>query len=75
MAVAVVAATPPALQEATKISTSVWQSNLQSLFHQTKERFPDVVWELGDKDDNDVEHVQVWGHKGAHSHNTLNLTH
>ncbi|KAF9495471.1 hypothetical protein BDN71DRAFT_1488902 [Pleurotus eryngii] len=42
---------PPALQEATINSTSVWQHDLGSLFHLAKDRFPDVVWTLGAEDD------------------------
>jgi hypothetical protein len=66
---------PPALQEATKNSTSVWQENLEELFRNAKDRFPDVVWEVGDvcggdmmKDvDMDVGGLveEVWGHKGS----------
>ena len=62
---------PPGLQEATKNSTSAWQENLQDLFRNAKDRFPDVVWEVGGVDDAmkevAVEGVQVdevWGHKG-----------
>jgi hypothetical protein len=54
---------PPALLEATKKSTSVWQFNLGSLFLQAKDRFPDVVWELEDDKGKGVE--EVWGHKGV----------
>jgi hypothetical protein len=59
-------ASPPALQEATENSTSAWQDDLQALFEQAKERFPDVVWEIID-DDDDVQGngVEIWGHKGA----------
>jgi hypothetical protein len=60
-------ATSPGLQEATKNSTTAWQADLEALFHHAKDRFPDVVWELGGADDDeddrkDVE--EVWGHKG-----------
>lgn len=58
--------TPPALLEATQNSTSAWQDDLQALFEQAKERFPDVVWELSAENDiqgNGAE--EVWGHKGA----------
>ena len=62
---------PPGLQEATKNSTSAWQENLEDLFRNAKDRFPDVVWEVGGVDDAmkevAVEGVQVdevWGHKG-----------
>jgi len=54
---------PPALLEATKNSTSVWQFNLGSLFLQAKDRFPDVVWELGQEDDKGKGVEEVWGHK------------
>lgn len=60
-------ATPPALQEASRKSTLIWQADLQSLFDQAKDRFPDVVWELSDE--NGVASQQpneVWGHKGTH---------
>lgn len=69
-------ARPPALLEATKRSTASWQDDLQSLFHRSKDRFPDVVWDLMDEatmddDDNaDSDTEEVWGHKGEHlSHN------
>lgn len=61
----------PGLQEATKNSTTVWQAELEALFHNAKDRFPDVVWELeseeveevwGGHKGKDVE--EVWGHKG-----------
>lgn len=66
---------PPVLQEATKNSTSVWQENLEELFRNAKDRFPDVVWEVGEvsgadmmKDvEMDIEGrvEEVWGHKGS----------
>jgi hypothetical protein len=68
------AASPPALQEATKNSTTAWQLNLESLFHQAKDRFPDVVWELtieGDEKDRCIE--EVWGHKGMFEFLSLSL--
>ncbi|KAH8103245.1 hypothetical protein DFH11DRAFT_1734797 [Phellopilus nigrolimitatus] len=40
---------PPALLKATKNSTSVWQDDLQALFHRWKDRFPGVVWDLVDE--------------------------
>ncbi|GJE85692.1 BTB/POZ and CAP-Gly domain-containing protein [Phanerochaete sordida] len=56
--------TPPALQEATARSTVLWQDDLQALFEQAKERFPDVVWELSDEDDpKGTRMEEVWGHK------------
>ncbi|KAI3608505.1 sulfite reductase beta subunit [Moniliophthora roreri] len=42
------------------LSTETWQQDLSKLFLLAKDRFPDVVWEVGE-DDDDVE--QVWGHK------------
>ncbi|KAJ7191807.1 hypothetical protein GGX14DRAFT_338343, partial [Mycena pura] len=48
------------LQEATRNSTSAWQSDLTALFNLAKDRFPDVVWELTGQDAG-VE--EVWGHK------------
>ncbi|KAG6811167.1 hypothetical protein H0H92_008690 [Tricholoma furcatifolium] len=50
----------PALQEATSKSTTVWRQDLEALFNHTKDRFPDVVWELGEGDGDEQE---VWGHK------------
>lgn len=52
---------PPGLQEAANNSTTTWQVDLESLFHHAKDRFPDVVWEVG-VDGDRVE--DVWGHKG-----------
>ncbi|KAH8103192.1 hypothetical protein DFH11DRAFT_1773759 [Phellopilus nigrolimitatus] len=40
---------PLALLKATKNSTSVWQDDLQALFHRSKDRFPGVVWDLVDE--------------------------
>lgn len=66
---------PPVLQEATKNSTSVWQENLEELFRNAKDRFPDVVWEVGGFDGGDMmkdtetgiggQVEEVWGHKGS----------
>lgn len=76
MAQNTVSVTSPALQEATKSSTIVWRQDLEALFHHAKDRFPDVVWEVGEGDDIGQE---LWGHKGAfHSHPTtflLNVAH
>lgn len=59
------ASAPPALQEAARNSTVVWQDDLKSLFTHAKDRFPDVVWELiNDEDDNAKGVEEVWGHKG-----------
>ncbi|KAG5636467.1 hypothetical protein H0H81_007947 [Sphagnurus paluster] len=52
----------PFLQEATKNSTIVWRRDLEALFHHAKERFPDVVWEVGGGED-DGDEREVWGHK------------
>ena len=59
---------PPALlDEALRTSTITWQNDLQSLFNQAKERFPDVVWELLDENDENASvPEEVWGHKGTH---------
>lgn len=57
---------PPGLQEATKKSTTAWQEDLESLFHHTKDRFPDVVWELiGDDDEPRKAVEEIYGHKGV----------
>jgi hypothetical protein len=60
-------ASPPGLAEATKNSTATWQTHLEQLFHNAKDRFPDVVWDLTTDDDDDNERVlgEVWGHKGS----------
>lgn len=59
---------PPGLQEATRHATLTWQDDLKALFDHTKERFPDVVWELLDENDNTAKAVEeVWGHKGERS--------
>lgn len=56
--------TPPALQEATTRSTVLWQEDLQALFEQAKDRYPDVVWELSDEDDPRGDRAEeIWGHK------------
>jgi hypothetical protein len=61
-------ALPPGLQEATKKSTVAWQQDLVSLFHHTKDRFPDVVWELiGDDDEPRAPADEIYGHKGLFS--------
>jgi hypothetical protein len=49
------------LVSSSALSTETWQQDLSKLFLLSKERFPDVVWEVGE-DDDDVE--EVWGHKG-----------
>ncbi|KAJ3558284.1 hypothetical protein NM688_g1014 [Phlebia brevispora] len=59
-------ATPPALLEATRNSTVAWQDDLQALFDDAKERFPDVVWELhGDENAASNGAEEVWGHKAV----------
>ncbi|KAG6916252.1 hypothetical protein DXG01_007709 [Tephrocybe rancida] len=60
MAHSTVSLTSPALQEATKKSTVIWRQDLEALFNHAKDRFPDVVWELGEGDSDEQE---VWGHK------------
>jgi hypothetical protein len=53
------------LQEATRNSTVTWQQDLAALFQHSKERFPDVVWELSSEDDGgDGSVEEVFGHKG-----------
>ncbi|KAG8906293.1 hypothetical protein FRB99_007162 [Tulasnella sp. 403] len=47
---------------ATKSSTDEWRSHLKELFDKARDRFPDVVWELGDEGDQIEE---VWGHKAV----------
>ena len=57
---------PPGLQEATKNLTYAWQETFED-FQNAKDRFPDLVWDLGDvvKEMDLGEQVdQVWGHKG-----------
>ena len=59
---------PPAsttLATTTKASMVEWRNDLQKLFERAKERFPDVVWELGDDPDK-VE--EIWGHKGMRAY-------
>jgi hypothetical protein len=54
------------LQEATRNSTVAWQQDLAALFQQSKERFPDVVWELSSEDDDGGGGVEeVFGHQGV----------
>ncbi|KAG1771354.1 hypothetical protein EV702DRAFT_1188816 [Suillus placidus] len=63
MAMAGVSSTPSyTVQEATRQSTQAWRNDLTNLFHQAKDRFADVVWEL-QSNDNDDDHDEVWGHK------------
>ncbi|KAL4249775.1 hypothetical protein ABKN59_007599 [Abortiporus biennis] len=66
MAMASTSNTPPSLQEATHNSTLSWQNDLQDLFNNAKDRFPDVVWELLDEDDiTEREPEEIWGHKAV----------
>ena len=66
MASSATTATPPALLEATRNSTVAWQDDLQALFDDAKERFPDVVWELrADEAHQGNGAEEVWGHKGV----------
>ncbi|KAG1855670.1 hypothetical protein DFJ58DRAFT_880560 [Suillus subalutaceus] len=54
MAMAGVGSTPSyTVQEATRQSTRAWRNDLTNLFHQAKDRFADVVWELHSDDNND----------------------
>ena len=57
---------PLGLAEAVKKSTLSWQDDLQRLFDQAKDRFPDVVWEVTDPDSSGQGIEEVWGHKGEH---------
>ncbi|EIW78740.1 hypothetical protein CONPUDRAFT_167664 [Coniophora puteana RWD-64-598 SS2] len=55
---------PVGVQEAARCSTQAWQDALTSLFAHSKDRFPDVVWELqSDGDHQSDEPELVWGHK------------
>lgn len=63
-AVALATPPPPGLAEATKNSLTAWQQHLEELFRRTKDRFPDVVWELTAEDDEEKVMDEVWGHKG-----------
>ena len=56
---------PPALREAVQLSEETWQSDLHDLFKQAKDRFPDILWERDDDDDDTNGLVEVWGHKGT----------
>jgi hypothetical protein len=57
--------TPPALQEAVQLSEETWQSDLNELFEHAKDRFPDILWERDEDDDNTKGPAEVWGHKGT----------
>lgn len=57
-----------ALAKTSVTSTEVWQRDLKTLFDNSKERFPDVVWELTSEYDHDRRggvQEDVWGHKGV----------
>ncbi|KAF9242262.1 hypothetical protein BU15DRAFT_86859 [Melanogaster broomeanus] len=56
---------PPGIPEASRLSTQTWQDDLLELFHNAKDRYPDVVWELH-PDDHHHSSEEVWGHKGEH---------
>ncbi|CAK5278047.1 unnamed protein product [Mycena citricolor] len=52
------------LQEATRNSTALWQQDLATLFRNSKDRFPDVVWELKNVEGEVIKGIEeVWGHK------------
>ncbi|KAL0069280.1 hypothetical protein AAF712_003645 [Marasmius tenuissimus] len=55
------------LQECTQASLKAWQDDLVKLFHHAKDRYPDVVWEVGEEDEDDENESpdteEVWGHK------------
>ncbi|TFK20474.1 hypothetical protein FA15DRAFT_625369 [Coprinopsis marcescibilis] len=52
---------PPGLQEAIKLSTSQWQQDMESLFKNAKDRFPDVVWEFSNDPNCDDEDMGTVG--------------
>lgn len=54
---------PIALEIACQNSTADWQMHLEQLFHNARDRFPDVVWELQTEKDA-LPSEEVWGHKG-----------
>ena len=56
---------PSPLQHATTNSTIAWQTDLEALFHRSKDRFPDVVWALLTEEDGEPTGEQVYGHKGG----------
>ena len=57
--------TPPALLEAVQLSEETWQNDLHDLFEQAKDRFPDILWERDEEDDDTKAPAEVWGHKGT----------
>lgn len=52
------------LQESVKLSADAWKSDLRELFLHAKDRFPDVVWEMKEDEDDGIMAENVWGHKG-----------
>jgi hypothetical protein len=57
--------TPPALLEAAQLSEETWQSDLHDLFEHAKDRFPDILWERDEDEDDSKGPAEVWGHKGT----------
>jgi hypothetical protein len=57
--------TPPALLEAVQLSEETWQSDLHDLFEGAKDRFPDILWERDEDEDDTKAPAEIWGHKGA----------
>lgn len=55
------------IQDATTKSTVAWQTDLEALFHRSKDRFPDVVWALLTEEDGEPTGEEVYGHKGMSS--------
>lgn len=55
---------PTELVLARKASEDAWVAHLQQLFHDAKNRYPDVVWQSGENDASDEEAEEIWGHKG-----------
>ncbi|KAF8508576.1 hypothetical protein BU17DRAFT_56655 [Hysterangium stoloniferum] len=53
---------PIALEVACSASTTDWQLHLEQLFHNSRDRFPDVVWELQSEGEL-LPSEEVWGHK------------
>lgn len=56
--------TPPSLLAAIALSTERWERDLETLFKNAAERFPDVVWELQPEGEEATAIEEVWGHKG-----------
>lgn len=51
-----------ALSKALATASDTWQNELKNLFDQAKTRYPDVVWDMLDEDEERLD--EVWGHKG-----------